>query len=183
MKNVFKGEKNFNNTSRERTKKEETEKIRERLRKTKEANVRNYYEQRRKQKQEKFKERDDTIIRNGCVLVHKQKHFDDFVLQKELSLRARRHVTCHTHNLRACTRERERERSSTSRLRVHEGPVLQRFRRFTAHSFDSVRLVFVVAALVKRDLRVAFKRDDVGGDFVEEPSVVGDNESATVPGE
>ena len=110
MKNVFKGEKTFNNTSRERTKKEETEKIRERLRKTKEANVRNYYEQRRKQKQEKFKERDDTIIRNGCVLVHKQKHFDDFVLQKELSLRARRHVTCHTHNPRACTRERERER-------------------------------------------------------------------------
>ena len=35
------------------------EKIRERLRKTKEANVRNYYEQRRKQKQEKFKERDE----------------------------------------------------------------------------------------------------------------------------
>ena len=46
----------------------------------------------------------NTIIRNGCVLVHKQKHFDDFVLQKELSLRARRHVTCHTHNLWMCTR-------------------------------------------------------------------------------
>ena len=73
--------------------------------------------------------------------------------------------------------------ASKSRLRVHEWPVLQRFRRFTAHSFDSVRLVLVVAALVKRDLRVAFKRDDVGGDFVEEPSIVGDNESATVPGE
>ena len=37
----------------------DNEKIRERLRKTKEANVRNYYEQRRKQKQEKFKERDE----------------------------------------------------------------------------------------------------------------------------
>ena len=46
-----------------------------------------------------------------------------------------------------------------------------------------MRFVLVVAALVKRDLRVAFKGDDVRGDFVEEPSVVGDDKGATVPGE
>ena len=78
---------------------------------------------------------------------------------------------------------RARERETSRRLHVHGGLYFNGFSRFTAHSFDSVRLVFVVAALIKRDLRVAFKRDDVGGDFVEEPSVVGDNESATVPGE
>jgi len=70
-----------------------------------------------------------------------------------------------------------------SRLSVDQRPVLQRFRRFPAHSLDAMRFVLVVAALVKRDLRVAFKGDDVRGDFVEEPSVVGDDKGATVPGE
>ena len=48
---------------------------------------------------------------------HRQKHFDDFVLQKELSLSSRRYVACRTHNLACRERERERERERDRPLR------------------------------------------------------------------
>ena len=51
---------------------------------------------------------------------HKQKHFDDFVLQKELSLSPSPttcHVVSHTQPARVHERERERERERDRPLR------------------------------------------------------------------
>ncbi len=54
---------------------------------------------------------------------------------------------------------------------------LRRSTRFT-ETLLLVRFVFLIVAVEERPLGIAFRREDVGGDAVEEPAVVGDDHHA-----
>src|SRR3989338_625038 len=53
-----------------------------------------------------------------------------------------------------------------------------RLRAFLAETLPLICLIFLVVAVEERPLGIAFRREDMRGDAVEEPAVVGDHHNA-----